>query len=412
MKIINLSTFERSGGAAAAANRLHHGLLKEHHDSLMLVQYKESNEKEVVTADDLIMHLTAKARPRLDRLMLQKYTQRQGPFSPSLLPSNVASQVLRLSPDITHLHWVNSGFISLSDISRLKKPVVWTLHDSWAFTGGCHLPGSCLGYSKSCGQCPILGSSFSNDLSRSILLRKKELWKNLPIQIVTPSYWLAKEAQKSTLFCDRSIKVIPNPLDTSVFRPHNKVSSREKLNLPPRLTKIIFFSAMNATSDKNKGYDLLLEALQYMVNQTNFNLNEKIELLIAGSDGYNKELPYPAHFLGVVKDQMKMAMAYSSADVFVCPSRSENLPYAVMESLACATPVAAFAIGGIPELVESPLDGVLATPFSAEELGYGIMQILKKSPVDGYKISEKIQKKYAISVIANKYLDLYKELLV
>lgn len=141
-------------------------------------------------------------------------------------------------------------------MKRLDLPLVWTCHDMWAFTGGCHYSGNCDRYTKSCGSCPQLHSGTDRDLSRWVWQRKHQAWKELNLTIVTPSKWLAECARNSSLCQGLRIEVIPNGLDTQIYKPINKQQARNILGLPLD-AQIILFGAIGATSAPRKGFQLL-----------------------------------------------------------------------------------------------------------------------------------------------------------
>ncbi len=205
--------------------------------------------------------------------------------------------------------------------------------------------------------------------------------------------------------------MLPNPIDAAVFRPVPTRLARQLLGLVPE-TRYILFGACSATIDHNKGYDLLAAALNALPAAS----REKTCCLIFGaSHGESSPpLPLPTRFLGVLHDEISLALAYSAADVFVCPSREENLPNTIMEALACGTPVAAFAVGGIPDMIDHRVNGMLAAPHDPHELAEGIAYILARDDRRrhmGKAAREKVLQQYDMPVVARKYVALYEELL-
>jgi glycosyltransferase involved in cell wall biosynthesis len=267
MKVLHLNTFDASGGAARAAYRLHRGLQASGCESQMLVQVKSGDDPSVMEAHNSFGRMLRNLRPHFDALPVRFYPNSPvASFSPAMLPDSVARQVEELDPDIIHLHWVTSGFMQLETLRRFKKPVIWTLHDSWAFTGGCHVPFDCVRYRQRCGSCPVLGSEREGDLSSRVWWRKAEAWRDLPFTVVTPSRWLAGCAGSSSLMHDRRIEVVPNGLDLQCFKPDDKRAARARLSLPYE-RKLILFSGIFGTRVPNKGFHLLCSALQELVGK-------------------------------------------------------------------------------------------------------------------------------------------------
>lgn len=375
MKIALLSNSDGKGGAAIAAYRLYKGLRQQNIDLNFLVGNKFHEEFLIQSPFNLTNKVIAKIAPYFDRLPLKFFPQRKdSPFSLQWFPDQVISQLNSISADIINLHWVNAGYLQIETLAKINKPIVWTLHDMWPFTGGCHYAGNCNGYKKNCGNCPQLGSKNSCDLSRWVWKRKAKAWESLNLNIVTPSNWLAKKAKASSLFQQASIHVIPYGLDLEIFKPINWIVAREILGLPKN-KKLVLFGAINSLNISRKGYHLLVPALKKINN------NDEIELAIFGASEPKISIDFglKTHYLGNFSDEVSLALIYSAVDVFVAPSIEDNLPCTVMESLACGTPVVSFRVGGIPDLVEHQLNGYLAIPYETEDLTRGILWILENS---------------------------------
>lgn len=414
MKICLVNTNDIEGGAARAAYRLHQGLKLIGLDSQMVVQEKFSDDYTVFGANNKLAKGWAKLAPTVDTFPKVFYPQRQKtPFSVQWLPNNIHKKINDLKPDIVNLHWICGGFIPIQSLSKINAPLVWSLHDMWAFTGGCHYAGDCQGYLKSCGSCPQLLSSNSNgDLSRRIWLQKQRSWKNINITIVALSNWLADCVKKSSLFHDLPIKVIPNGLDIEVYKPIEKNLARNLLNLPQD-KQLLLFGAMNATSDKRKGFQLLLLALEKL-SQTQ---KDNIELVVFGASqpANPPNLGFKVNYLGTLNDNISMVLAYSASDVFVAPSLEDNLPNTVMESIACGNPCVAFNIGGMPDMIEHLQNGYLAQPFEVNDLVNGINWVLEDQ--ERYRklcdrSREKAVNEFSLELQAQRYFYLYQEMCI
>jgi glycosyltransferase involved in cell wall biosynthesis len=409
MKVCLLSRSDGRGGGYAAAYRLHQGLKKLNVNSTMLVGDKTRDDFTVLSDSSKLGKGWGKISPTLDLFPLKCYPSREKlPFSPQFLPDRLTKQVAQLNPDVINLHWINNGYLKIETIAKFKKPIVWTLHDMWAFTGGCHYNGDCMNYTNSCGTCPQLHSNKEKDLSRWIWQRKAKAWQNLNLTIVTPSHWLAKCAASSSLFKDTRIEVIPNGLDTIQYRPIQKSVARSILGLPED-KQLILFGAMSAASDPRKGFSLLQSALQKL-SQSGWGA--QVELVIFGASQPQNlpELGLKSHYLGRLNDDISLSLVYAAADVFLAPSIQDNLPNTVMESLACGTPCVAFDIGGMPDMIEHQQNGYLAKPFDTEDLAKGIVWVLedeKRLGKLGSNGRAKVEQKFTLEIQANNYLSLY-----
>ena len=220
-RVIHVNTSDRHGGAARAAYRLHLGLCKIGLDSMMYVQERKTANPSVYGPASKYGKLISQIRPYLDRIpSVIRRSKTATEFSPAIVPGSAVSRIKELEPDIVHLHWLNKGFIRLESLRKLKKkPIVWTLHDSWAFTGGCHVPYNCLRYEGKCGICPKLKSKVERDPSRWVWSRKRRVYSELDLTVVTPSRWLGDCAMKSSLFKNTRVEVIPNGIDTNLYKP-------------------------------------------------------------------------------------------------------------------------------------------------------------------------------------------------
>ncbi|MCM0592910.1 MAG: glycosyltransferase family 4 protein [Gloeotrichia echinulata DEX184] len=412
MKALLINTSDIQGGAARAAYRLHQGLQDIGVNSQMLVHEKSSDDKTVFAPKIALFQGIARAKKTVDALPLKLYPQRSNTtYSLQWVSDTIVPKVNQINPDIINLHWINAGFMQIETLAKLKRPLVWTLHDMWAFTGGCHYSGDCEGYLKSCGGCPQLGSSKNWDLSNWISQRKAKAWRDLNLTIVTPSTWLSNCARSSSLFKDLQIVAIPNGVDTERYRPINKSIARELLNLPQD-KQLILFGALEATSNTRKGFHLLKPALEDLSKS---GWKDRLELAVFGASQPENppDFGLKAHYLGTCNDDISLALVYSAADVFVLPSTEENLANTVMEAIACATPCVAFNIGGTSDMIEHEINGYLAQPFKVEDLAQGIAWVLE-NPERYEKLSyharEKAEQEFTQEIQARRYLSIFKSL--
>ena len=408
MKVLLLNTADISGGAARAAYRLHRGLITAGIDSQMLVQSKAGDDYTVLVNETKIQKGLAKLRPALDSLPVKFYSNRTKTlFSPAYLPSlGLADRINALKPDVVHLHWINAGMLRIEELAKIKAPLVWSLHDMWAFTGGCHYDENCAGYKQHCGHCKILASFKGNDLSRRTYNRKSKVFGSIEsLTVIGLSQWMVKCAEESSLFSSKRVECLPNPIDTDVFSPFDKLQARALFNLPTN-KKLILFGAMGATSDPRKGFNELTDALSLLER-------DDVELVVFGSNRpkESQDFKYKAHYLGHLHDDVTLRVLYSAADVMVVPSLQENLSNAIMESLACATPVVGFDVGGNSDLVDHQINGYLAKPLDTIDLANGIDWVLNVENYDQFceKAREKVVTTFATRLVAKQYIELYQQ---
>jgi glycosyltransferase involved in cell wall biosynthesis len=379
MKVTLINTSDAGGGAPAACLRLLKALVSAKVDARLLVQYKKTGDERVEgIVKNFITRLKAKTDFLRERIPFILFHERDKSvrfaFSTANAGTSIVKQPLVTSADIIHLHWTNSGFLSIADLKELVdtgKPIVWTLHDMWAFTGGCHYSGTCDNYLRECGNCPFLRDASDNDISRTGWLRKAELFKDAKnITFVTCSQWLAGVAKQSSLIKNFRIEAIPNPIDINIFSPKDKTAARQGIDPS---AQIILFGAANI-NDRRKGISYLVDALNIL--KADYPQSEQIEIVIFGKNKHFDvtQLPFKVHELSLITSQDELAEIYSMADLFVTPSLEDNLPNTIMEALSCGTPVVAFNTGGIPEMVDHQRNGYLANLKNAADMAKGLYE--------------------------------------
>lgn len=326
--------------------------------------------------------------------------------------SQPASKVCELGARTVHLHWIGDGFLLIKAFSRFKSPVVWSFHDPWPFTGGCHYPGSCLRYQESCGACPQLGSARSKDLSRWVRSQKRRHFRSADLTAVAQSRWLWQCARSSSLFRDRRIGLIPYGLDETLYKPLDRVLARRALNLPEE-EKIIVMGAMNSTTDKRKGMDHLVTAARAPAGR---GWGTKTRLVVFGATDTPAVTDFglDTRLMGMIHDDYSLALICSAADVFVAPSTEEAFGLTVLEAMACGTPCVGFDVGGIPDMIEDRQTGFLVRSVNGEALAEGIAWILQDE--DRRKTLCRnagglVESKFTSRLYAQRYLNLYEEIL-
>jgi glycosyltransferase involved in cell wall biosynthesis len=372
MRVLQITVYG-SAGAGRACFRLHQGLRQASVDSLVLEMCNRSGLASEIELEGYQRHLK-QLQITWYRRVIEKLYRCSSTFSINVTPSFLIHSIQKLQPDILHLHWVGWEFLRIEDLAAFSIPIVWTLHDMWPFTGGCHYSYQCDRYQSNCGFCPQLQSSKPNDLSRWVHHRKQKVWERLPMTFISPSQWMAQCARSSTLLLHQQIKVIPNGLDLNQYYPLEKSAAKAALNLPTD-QQLILFGAVLATHDPRKGFHLLQAALNILSNT--MSQSSAFELVVFGANAPDSpvDLGFKVHYLGHLED-VRLVQAYSAADVFVVPSMEDNLPNTVMEALACGTPCVGFQVGGIPDMVEHLHNGYLATPYDVKEFADGINWVL------------------------------------
>jgi len=326
--------------------------------------------------------------------------------SPAVVPSRWPERINASDADVVNLHWVQGEMLSIADISRIQKPIVWTLHDMWAFCGAEHYTtdyrwrDSYLRDNR-----PAYEGGY--DLNRSTWQRKRKYWR-MPMQIVCPSHWLADCVRDSALMHDWPVEVVPYPIDLNTWKTIDQRLARHLFGLPQDCP-LLLFGAIGGGQDSRKGIDLLLAALHHLRTVPNL---QTLQLVVFGQHAPQSptQIGFPVHYIGHLNDDISLCTLYNAADAMVIPSRQDNLPNTGLEAHACGTPVIAFNVGGLPDIVDDGVTGALAEPFEPASLASAIRSVLE-SPLRlrqlGYAARARAEMLWAPARIAKSYLVIY-----
>jgi len=412
----HISSSDLRGGAARAAYRLHCAMRAMGISSTMLVLYRDSDDPAVRSLMPLPFGIRLRrfvSRKQLSFRKIRWRTANLVPHSFGVVDLAVVEAVNHSDADIVHLHWINE-MLSVEAIGALQKPLVWTLHDMWPFCGAEHYgpdgPEARFHHGYREDNRPM-GES-GPDLNRWVWERKCRAWIGQRFHVVAPSRWMAECAGGSVLFRDLPIQAIPNPLDVQFWCPRDRYQVRERLRWPTG-KPIILAGASGGVNNWLKGGDLVYFTVLQLerIYRTNF------EVAIFGEVDYafqSLEWPCRMHWLGNIDDDDWLASIYSAADVMLVPSRQDNLPQTAVEAQACGTPVVAFDVGGLSDIVEHQKTGWLARPFDTRHLAEGIAWILsdkERWQQLGYAARARAASLFSYDVVARQYEKLYETVL-
>jgi len=409
MKVFHYSG-DKIGGAGRAALRLHQALLSAGDiESTLIAQGVQDQSIGVRVLDSSVAsQIKSLVRPGLDRFpsrFLKGATN--VPRSPSWLSAVTAQAINGTDADVVHLHWTGAGFLSIENIGKIKKPVVWTLHDMWAFCGSEHLApddsGARWRHGYNAASRAVHSAGF--DVDRWTWQRKRRAWGN-PMHIVAPSRWLADCAGDSALMREWPVSVIPNVLNTEKYKPVPKAQARDVLNLPQD-KKLILFGAIKGTQMPHKGWDLLMPALEVLSG-----IWRDVEAVIFGQNAPVVEpvIGMKLNWMGHIFDDATLALLYSAADVVVVPSRQEAFGQTASEAQACGCPVVGFNATGIRDVVEHGVTGYLAKPYEAADLVEGVRSVVEaQNRDDGIRRAARARavELWSQNVVSTLYRDLY-----
>jgi glycosyltransferase involved in cell wall biosynthesis len=402
MKVVHISATDAGGGSARAATNLHMSLRAQGVGSRMLVARRTGDDPDV-----------RELLPPGPRRFVDRAVGRAGDLVGLQYLAYPASFLLERDPwvqhaDVIQVYNIHGGYFAFPALARLARfrPIVWRLSDMWAVTGHCSYSYDCERWRTGCGSCPRLGEypALPIDTTHFLWQMKRRIYDSARPVVVTPSRWLESVVRASPLFEHADVHYIPNGIDTTAFRPGDRAATRARLGLPQD-ARIVLFNA-TALNDPRKGGTHLLAALRELQRNSSLNLF----LLLVGGGELPRDLPCPAAAIGYVADPERLRNTYSAADVMVLPTLAENLPNAALESLACGTPVVSFAVGGMPDAVQSGRTGYLARYADAHDLGVGINWLLVDEAARlrcGQAGVDLVRTQFTIQRQAEQFLQLY-----
>ena len=404
LKILHVNFHDKVGGAAIAVNRIHNSLLQNEIDSKIIVANKTCTNNNVIGPSNTLEEILWKIRISINR-RIEKFEKKTHYDSNSynLIKNNFVKKINQIDCDIVNLHWIGNNLISISDIKKINKPIVWTMHDMWPYTGSEHYTFSKRyvgGYSKENKPDEIKGY----DIEKYCWEQKKRHYpKN--ISMIATSSWQFNNIKKSKLFANNNVEKIFFPIDFNEWRPYNKITSRNFLNLP--LDKKIIVCGSENLDIPRKGFNLLMNATK------NSNFREDVLIIFFGDN--KKTIPEGIeykHFGKIDNNSLDMKFIYSASDLMVAPSIQESFGLTVLEASCCGLPSVCFEDTGFCDVINHKTNGYISKMNSENDLIKGIDWCLNNWSDDlAKKNINALKEKFHNKVISQKYLTLYKKIL-
>ena len=425
LKVAQFNTFPY-GGAATAAKRLHQKLRENRIDSQF---YFHRNDKSEIDNDDFTQlnfeppkfgvftgAVQRRVNKRRQRDIYEQFNNHialrpagSETFSMAELPEPTDLNWKSIGADVVHLHWISffADYPSFFGSIPNHVPIVWTLHDMNAFTGGCHYSNGCTSFMHGCGSCEQVTNRSSRDVSAMTFKVKQKTLRNKNIHVVTPSDWMRELAMQSKIWPDNTtFQTIRLGFDLKEFNPIAKQDARKRLGLSDD-SVLIGFGAEDI-NNRRKGLQHLLPAL------TLLKTDQNVECVVFGSGDIEQTEGMPAiHNFGYVDSAEKQALIYSAADIVVVPSREDNQPQVGLEAMACGTSVVAFNAGGIPEYVKDGATGLLAKIGDEAELANRISWLINNQTARttmGERARLMMEQEFELGEQSQKYLSLYQNI--
>ncbi|MFX1238962.1 MAG: glycosyltransferase family 4 protein [Promethearchaeota archaeon] len=400
MSILHINTSDIQGGAAIASYRLHQGLLSQGIDSKMLVNIQKTDSDRIATIK----------RQRYFEKFISSFSYFSGLNYVNIISSyNIIKHPFYNEADILNFHNLHGGYFNYLAIPKLtkNKPALYTLHDMWSFSGHCAYSYDCNKWQTCCGKCPYLDTypRAYRDNTRIEWKLKKWVYNRSNLTIITPSQWLAEDVKKSMLKLF-SIHQIPYGIDTETYQPLDPILCRRVLNISP-YQKVLLFVAQNLNDVRKGGGDLLKTTLTHLPT----TLKSDLLLLTIGNGGEKiaETVGINTLNLGYISGDRLKAIAYSASDLFILPTRADNFPLALLESMACGTPMVSFNIGGVPELVRHGVTGYLARSEDTQDLAQAILKLFEDNELRK-RMSHNCRKlaieEYSIELQSKRYIEM------
>jgi len=406
LEVLHLATYESFGGAARASKRIYNALMLQPIFCSMFTMLKTSDDESVFTVQPKDHHAQLKY---INELLKSNQKQKHGKNvileSYGEISAGIVEKINAHQATIVHLHWINN-LLSIEDIGKINKRIVWTLHDMWPFSGCEHLSYDPDAFFY--GDSTKVTSTVNQSLETFRL--KQEYWYKQKFTLVAPSNWLADCARRSILFNNCKISVIPCPIDYAYWSPKNQLNSCVRFNFDKNKKQILFLG-QNVIYDSNKGWDLLQEVLLTFFHSSDI----EFELVVVGHSGeIVSNCPYKIHSVGEISDDEILIDLYSAVDLLVVPSRFEAFSQVTLEAQSCGLPVVGFNIGGIPDILIHKKTGWISAAFDLIDFSEGIYWILKedgRSKKMGLAGRKNVIDKFSSERVAQKYYDLYQQVM-
>ncbi len=403
MKILHISFSDSKGGASIAGYNIYKAQKLNGMKVKFLCFEKFTDDDDVIEYNQNLFQKKLRIyKQSIDRRIIKLFiNDKKNSYSTGFFGSNLTKYINDFDCDIVNLHWINNSMMSIKDIGKIEKKIVWTLHDMWPFCGTEHF--SYLNYYRD-------GYSDLSKLDINKFVWKKK-FKNFhnKINYISPSSWMHSCAKSSTILKNMSSKKIPYPIDFDIWKINDQISAKRKIGLNGHeKEKVIIFGSERGSKIDRKNFIFLFEILKKISKKI------KIRLLVFGENKNNYEIDgLSINYLGHILNKEFLNSIYSSGDVLAMPSKLETFGLIGIESILSGTPCVAFLNTGLEEIVEHRVNGYLSK--HSDELDYenGLKWFLnKKEKVDLNNNREELRKKFGNKKIYLEYFNFYKSILI
>jgi glycosyltransferase involved in cell wall biosynthesis len=412
MKVLFINQTDRTGGAAVAAWRISEGLKKHFNTSNYFIAASL-----VFTEQNTFSCIPANKIKRIIDEYLVKFTNRIGLqyFSIPFHKQNILNTAKEIKPDIISLHNIHGSYFETGLLKRLSRicPIVWTLHDMWSFTGNSAytLGNNLWKYMNTFSDENKLYPQIGLNTGKYLLRRKRKIYRQSDITIISPSNWLYQMAKETPAFENKTIHFIPYAIDLNKFLPYNKLVIKREFGIASESPAIFLNSDWIENEPRKGGRGILM-----ILDELDKRLTKPITVMHTGKYRLNKFKPFNnfnIKHLGRIFDEESIIKILNAADLIIHPSIADNLPNMLIEAISCGTPAVAFNIGGIPDIIKNGFDGYLIEPFNYSEYAARIIELLNDDEMRntfGINARKHAVKNYDETIISERYYLLYKQL--
>lgn len=407
MKILHLSYKDDQEGAAIAVDRLCEALVKNKIDSKILVQKKVSDKPYSFSiANKNFEKIKAFLRIGFDLIINRMFVKNRNVYyTLPFIGTNISKHLLVNEADIIHIHWINRGYLSIDSIEKLlklNKPIVWTLHDSWPMTGGCHMMGECIQYQSDCNNCDMLRI---NSFASYFQLKKQKVFNADNLHFIAPSSWTKDKATKSQILKNKNIFTLPNCIDTSVFKRIDKIVAREVFSLPKNKNIILFY----ISNDPRKGVQHIYDTIKYFQQ----NVDNNVAFVGFGTSDLSNTIFKDLDIItiGRINDKYAMSILYNSADILLAPALEEPFGQTYIEAMAVGTPCIAFNYSGPLDIIDHKINGYLAKTNNHQDIITGIQYCLENRETLSLSAIRKVEDNFSYECVSTSFIKFYKELI-
>lgn len=412
MKILHLSHGDSIGGAAKFSFRTHSSLLQAGIESQIWVSSKKLRDSNVLVLGEengkLLPMIRAKAAQQSDRLICNLEQSRvRKHLSPGWVGALASNRINESDSDIVHAHWINGGLISIRQLGKINKPVVWSMLDFWPVMGAEHYSdiGQNSRWVQGFDKTPRDPHSFGFDICRISAGMKRRYWGHF--HSVVPGQWMHTQVRKSALFPFLTSTVIPPALDTETYFPLDKRYARKQLGISP---DVVIVGYGGGTS-RRKGWDIFREIVS-----RDLEINSNLEFLVFGSDFLPSEIEsrYPIRQLGKIKNEEYLRLAYSSMDVLIMPSLMDTYGLIAQEAQSCGVPVICFDDTGVSDVIADNFSGIAIKGFNVTAVIHTLHNLINH-PEKLENMSKSARKRaidnWKYDIVSRKYIELYEDIL-